>query len=138
MHIKRILLESGLEVNPVYTQEDLENTGSISEIGKPGQFPFTRGIHPLMYRKRPFTIRQYAGFGTPEETHERFLYLKIPQLRGNSYFIESNAGFKTVPFLLASSPSFLICMSFLPEENQYLYLSQAEWCQRTTFFLHRK
>ena len=73
--IKKILLESGLEVNPLYTQEDLENTDSFSEIGKPGQYPFTRGIHPLMYRKRPFTIRQYAGFGTPAETHERFLYL---------------------------------------------------------------
>ncbi|MCP4222490.1 MAG: methylmalonyl-CoA mutase, partial [Actinomycetia bacterium] len=44
-------------------------------IGKPGDYPFTRGIHPLMYRSRPFTMRQYSGFGTAAETHERFLFL---------------------------------------------------------------
>ncbi len=44
-------------------------------IGEPGEYPFTRGIHPLMYRKRPWTMRQYSGFGTAAETHERFLYL---------------------------------------------------------------
>jgi methylmalonyl-CoA mutase N-terminal domain/subunit len=54
---------------------DVERTGSVQDIGQPGQYPFTRGIHSLMYRKQPFTIRQYAGFGTPAETHERFLYL---------------------------------------------------------------
>jgi len=70
-----VILESGIKVNHLYTQEDIERTGSLEDIGSPGQYPFTRGIHPLMYRKRPFTIRQYAGFGTPVETHERFLYL---------------------------------------------------------------
>ena len=71
----KVFLESGMEINPVYTQDDINQTGSQWDIGNPGQYPFTRGIHPLMYRKRPFTIRQYAGFGTPTETHERFLYL---------------------------------------------------------------
>ncbi len=71
----KAVLESGFEVDALYTQKDVEKTGSKEDIGLPGQYPFTRGIHPLMYRKRPFTIRQYAGFGTPEETHERFLYL---------------------------------------------------------------
>ena len=71
----KVILESGIEVNPLYTQEDVEQTESMDDIHNPGQYPFTRGIHPLMYRKRPFTIRQYAGFGTPEETHRRFLYL---------------------------------------------------------------
>jgi len=73
--IKKVLLESGIEVESLYTQENFEQTGSVSEIGKPGEYPFTRGIHSLMYRKLPFTIRQYAGFGTPSETHKRFLYL---------------------------------------------------------------
>ena len=73
--IPKFFLESGIEVNPLYTQEDILRTGSLEDIGKPGQYPFTRGIHSLMYRQRPFTIRQYAGFGTPAETHERFLYL---------------------------------------------------------------
>ena len=70
-----VILESGIEVDPLYTQDNIERTGSLADIGKPGEYPFTRGIHSLMYRKRPFTIRQYAGFGTPAETHERFLYL---------------------------------------------------------------
>jgi methylmalonyl-CoA mutase N-terminal domain/subunit len=70
-----VVLESGIEVEPLYTPESVDAAGSPADIGKPGQYPFTRGIHPLMYRKRPFTIRQYAGFGTPTETHERFLHL---------------------------------------------------------------
>jgi methylmalonyl-CoA mutase N-terminal domain/subunit len=74
-YIKKVLLESGIEVDPLYTQQNLEQADFISEINKPGEYPFTRGIHSLMYRKRPFTIRQYAGFGTPSETHKRFLYL---------------------------------------------------------------
>ena len=72
---KKVLLESGIEAAPLYTPLDVERTGSVQDIGLPGQYPFTRGIHPLMYRRQPFTIRQYAGFGTPAETHERFLYL---------------------------------------------------------------
>ncbi len=71
----KVFLESGIEVQPLYTQAEVAATGSPAEIGKPGDDPFPRGIHPLMYRLRPFTIRQYAGFGTPAETHERFLYL---------------------------------------------------------------
>ncbi len=70
--ISGVYLESGLEVKPLYTLEDVppEVHGERS-----GQYPFTRGIHPLMYRKRPFTIRQYAGFATPAETNERFHFL---------------------------------------------------------------
>ena len=73
--VPKVFLESGIEVNPLYTQEDIERTCSVADIGKPGEYPFTRGIHPLMYRQRLFTMRQYAGFGAPAETHERFLYL---------------------------------------------------------------
>ncbi len=73
--LPKVILESGIEVEPLYTEDDIKRTGSAEDIGKPGQYPFTRGIHELMYRKRPFTMRQYAGFGTPTETHERFLYL---------------------------------------------------------------
>lgn len=69
--IKKVFLESGIEVDPLYTKESVQKP----DISKPGEYPFTRGIHSLMYRKRPFTMRQYAGFGTPTETHERFLYL---------------------------------------------------------------
>lgn len=67
--------ESGLAVDPIYTPATLEDSGGSEKIGDPGQYPFTRGPHPMMYRKRPWTMRQYSGFGTAKETHERFLYL---------------------------------------------------------------
>ena len=67
--------ESGLEIKPVYSEDDLEESGGSAGISEPGEYPYTRGIHPMMYRKRPWTMRQYSGFGTAAETHERFLYL---------------------------------------------------------------
>ncbi len=73
--IREVVLESGIPVKPVYGPEDLAGIDPSEEIGLPGEFPFTRGIHPLMYRSRPFTMRQYAGFGTPIETNERFKFL---------------------------------------------------------------
>lgn len=71
--VKKVYLESGLEVDPVYTASDTANSSSKNEM--PGVYPFTRGIHPTMYRNKPFTIRQYAGFASPEETNERFQFL---------------------------------------------------------------
>ncbi|RLB64159.1 MAG: methylmalonyl-CoA mutase [Deltaproteobacteria bacterium] len=67
--------ESGIEIKPIYTAKDVEESGGSDDIGEPGGYPYTRGIHKWMYRKRPFTMRQYSGFGTAAETHERFLYL---------------------------------------------------------------
>jgi methylmalonyl-CoA mutase N-terminal domain/subunit len=61
-------------VEPLYTRADLPDDVDAS-IGLPGQFPYTRGIYPSMYRGRLWTMRQFAGFGTPEETNERFRYL---------------------------------------------------------------
>jgi methylmalonyl-CoA mutase N-terminal domain/subunit len=63
--------DSGIEVKPVYTDEDVEGL----ELEPPGEFPFTRGPYPDMYRGRPWTIRQYAGFASAEETNARFRYL---------------------------------------------------------------
>ena len=70
-----VFWESGLEIDPVYTSAELEASGGSEKIGQPGEYPYTRGIHPRMYRKRPWTMRQYSGFGTAAETHQRFLYL---------------------------------------------------------------
>ncbi len=61
---------SGEPIEPLYTSADVR-----VEIGLPGQFPFTRGVYPSMYRGRLWTMRQFAGFGTAEETNERFRYL---------------------------------------------------------------
>ena len=73
--VRPVILESGIEVKPVYGPEDLKDFDYKRDLGNPGEYPFTRGIHPLMYRSRPYTMRQYAGFGTPKETNERFKYL---------------------------------------------------------------
>ena len=66
---------SGIEIKPVYGPDDLGGIDPGTQIGKPGTFPFTRGIHPTGYRGRPWTMRQYAGFGSAEETNRRFRYL---------------------------------------------------------------
>ncbi len=63
---------SGVPVKPLYTEADLPEA---KDIGVPGGFPFTRGVYPSMYRGRLWTMRQFAGFGTAEETNERFRYL---------------------------------------------------------------
>jgi len=62
--------DSGIELKPLYTADDVEG-----ELEAPGEYPFTRGPYPDMYRGRPWTIRQYAGFASAEETNQRFRYL---------------------------------------------------------------
>jgi len=73
--LKEIILESGISVKPVFGPEDIKDLNYEEDIGQPGEYPFTRGIHPLMYRKRPWTMRQYSGFGTSKETNQRFKWL---------------------------------------------------------------
>ncbi len=73
--LKEVILESGIKVKPVYGPTDVKDLKAKKEIGQPGEFPFTRGIHPLMYRERPWTMRQYSGFGTAKETNQRFKWL---------------------------------------------------------------
>jgi methylmalonyl-CoA mutase N-terminal domain/subunit len=76
-HARTFRTLSGEPVRELYTHEDLpEGIGGPDDpIGRPGEFPFTRGIHASMYRGRLWTMRQFAGFGTSEETNERFHYL---------------------------------------------------------------
>ena len=66
---------SGHPIKPLYTQEDLEGWDPERDLGKPGEFPYTRGVYESMYRGRLWTMRQFAGFGTVEETNARFRYL---------------------------------------------------------------
>ena len=63
--------DSGIEIKPVYDADDVDRR----DLEPPGDFPFTRGPYPDMYRGRPWTIRQYAGFASAEETNARFRYL---------------------------------------------------------------
>lgn len=67
---------SGIPIEPLYVPENESNFDDYAEkLGFPGQYPFTRGIQPTMYRNRFWTMRQYAGFGSAKETNERFRYL---------------------------------------------------------------
>src|SRR5436305_3267181 len=66
---------SGLPVDPVYARESLGTWDPETELGYPGEFPYTRGIYPPMYRGRFWTMRQYAGFGTAVESNRRYRYL---------------------------------------------------------------
>jgi methylmalonyl-CoA mutase N-terminal domain/subunit len=66
---------SDMEVEPLYTPEDLAGRQYDQEIGLPGEYPFTRGVYPSMYRNKLWTMRQFAGFGTPEDTNQRFKFL---------------------------------------------------------------
>src|SRR5437667_819745 len=68
-HFQNVSLE---QVNRLYTPTDLVSIDFSDDISFPGEFPYTRGIHPTGYRGKLWTMRQFAGFGTPEETNERY------------------------------------------------------------------
>ena len=72
---ERFLTSSGIEVRDLYTPADTADLDEARDLGRPGEFPFTRGVQPTMYRSRFWTMRQYAGFATAEETNRRFRYL---------------------------------------------------------------
>src|SRR6188508_1775607 len=66
---------SGVVIRDLYTPADTAGLDEDRDLGRPGEFPFTRGVQPTMYRSRFWTMRQYAGFATAEETNRRFRYL---------------------------------------------------------------
>jgi methylmalonyl-CoA mutase N-terminal domain/subunit len=72
--IEEVIYQSGIRVKPTYTPQDLDEVGFDYEkdLGDPGQYPFTRSLHPQGYRSRAWTTRQYTGFGTPQESNKRF------------------------------------------------------------------
>ena len=72
---ERFLTTSGVEVQDLYTAADTAGLNESRDLGLPGEFPFTRGVQPTMYRGRLWTMRQYAGFSTAEDTNRRFRYL---------------------------------------------------------------
>jgi methylmalonyl-CoA mutase, N-terminal domain len=71
---ERVFTDSGIEIEPVYDPEDVA-PGLEERLGEPGQFPYTRGIHERMYRDQLWTMRQYAGYASAEETNARYRYL---------------------------------------------------------------
>ncbi len=71
----RRVSDAGIEIRPLYGPDDLDGFDPDRDLGPPGSPPFTRGVHPSMYRGRLWTMRQYAGMGSAEETNRRFRYL---------------------------------------------------------------
>src|SRR5246127_2273349 len=72
---EEIETSSHIPVKPLYTPADLKGSDYESEVGYPGEYPFTRGVQDTMYRGRPWTMRQYAGMGDAEESNKRYKYL---------------------------------------------------------------
>jgi methylmalonyl-CoA mutase N-terminal domain/subunit len=72
---ERFTTLGGIPLKAVYTEEDVEGSDPETSLGFPGEFPYTRGIYPTMYRGRFWTMRQYAGFGTAAQSNQRFRYL---------------------------------------------------------------
>ena len=70
----RRFTDSGIEIRPLYTEGDVAD-GLGERLGRPGEEPYTRGVHPEMYRRRPWTMRQYAGYASAKESNERYRYL---------------------------------------------------------------
>src|SRR3989339_1256830 len=66
---------SGENINPIYSPDDIEQQDYLRDLNFPGEYPFTRGIHTNGYRGKVWTMRQFAGFGSPEDTNQRFKYL---------------------------------------------------------------
>ena len=66
---------SGIPLKPIYTPDDVAGKSYDERLGRPGEYPFTRGVYPTMYRGRLWTMRMFAGFGRPEDTNARFKYL---------------------------------------------------------------
>ena len=80
MSEKKIHTDSGIEIKPVYSNDD----GNAKSLEKPGEFPFTRGVQPDMYRGKLWTMRQYAGFSTAAESNKRYHYLLSQGVMGLS------------------------------------------------------
>src|SRR5690606_23985316 len=70
----RRFTDSGIQIKPLYSEDDLP-ADLPEKLGRPGQYPFARGVHERMYRDRQWTMRQYAGYATAHETNQRFHYL---------------------------------------------------------------
>jgi len=71
----RRFTDSGIEIEPVYRERDIADLDLPERLGEPGEYPFTRGIRPEGYRTRRWTMRQYAGYATAQETNIRYRYL---------------------------------------------------------------
>src|SRR6201988_5415677 len=87
-HIPEQETSSHVPVKPLYTASDLKGSDYESEVGYPGEYPFTRGVQATMYRGRLWTMRQYAGMGDAEESNKRYKYLLANGTMGRSVALD--------------------------------------------------
>lgn len=73
--LPKFITVSGEEIAPLYSPEEIQQINFLRDVGFPGEYPYTRGIHADMYRRRLWTMRQFSGFGTPKQTNERYKFL---------------------------------------------------------------
>ena len=73
--LENFMTTSGEPINRLYSPLDVADLDYMDDLGFPGEYPYTRGVHASLYRGRPWTMRMFAGFGTAEETNERYKYL---------------------------------------------------------------
>jgi len=94
---------SGREIDRLYTADDVVEIDAARDIGNPGEFPYVRGIHPTGYRGKLWTMRQFAGFGTPEETNQRYKDLIAAGGTGLSVAFD-------LPTLMGRDPDHPLCL----------------------------
>src|SRR2546426_6900190 len=106
---------SGLPIDRLYTEENLAGWDPEDAVGYPGEFPYTRGIYPTMYRGRFWTMRQYAGFGTAVESNQRYRYLLSKGQAGLSVAFDLRSEEHTSEL---QSPCNLVCRLLLEKKKQ--------------------
>ena len=99
--MRRFITVSDMEIDELYSQETLDAAGwdRTRDLGRPGAFPYTRGVHPTMYRGKLWTMRQFAGFGSADDTNKRFKYL-LQAAHGSN----ANTGLSTANTFTVSLP----------------------------------
>ena len=91
---------SNIEVERLYSELDVKEIDYSQDLGFPGQYPYTRGVQPTMYRGRFWTMRQYAGFGTAEESNQRYRYLLTQGQTGLSVALTYQLKLVTIQIIL--------------------------------------
>ncbi|MBI3326037.1 MAG: methylmalonyl-CoA mutase family protein [Nitrospinae bacterium] len=94
---------AGIEIQRLYTPDDLRDLDYVRDLGFPGEFPYTRGVHPSMYRSRLWTMRMFAGYGTAEDTNRRYQYLLSQGNSGLSVAFD-------LPTLMGCDPDDPLCV----------------------------
>ena len=110
---------SGVPVNRLYTPADLAGLRLSRDLGDPGEYPYTRGIHPTMYRGKVWTMRQFSGFGSPEDTNQRLHYLLKQGQTGLSiaFDLPTLMGYDSDHPLAEGEVGTLRCFRFVPRRH---------------------